>query len=206
MIRYGDFVRLDYKGPLYRLASTIAVLDPKAGEVITTDPPTGWQLLDSLGNQFTNVPAGYTTTGVPFQIIRQPVRSSATPLQLPEGTVIDLAQSGTTTFPFPATLNPVILFSPNGSVERVTRDATGTMTRPSGPIFLLTGRRDLMTDIVGFDKNLSDPTPEQLHLSNFWITVAHQTGQVSVSENAQNTGSVNVARTFAQSGQSAGGR
>jgi hypothetical protein len=79
---------------------------------------------------------------------------------------------------------------------------------PSGPIFLLTGRRDLMPDVAtsGTDENLFDPKPTSQHLSNFWITVANQTGQVSVAENAQNASNVTVARTFAQSGQSAGGR
>ncbi len=248
-IRYGDSVKLNYKGPIYTLASVQTTStpnpDPLAGTVVTAPSGTShWYLLipslepftDTNANGVwdntptpepftdlnsngvcdiltlaTNLPPAFTT-GVPFQIIRQPVRSSATPLQLPEGTVIDLVQSGMTTSFFPVTLNPVILFSANGSVERVTRNATGVMMPPSGPIFLLTGRRDLMADVTtsGGDENLWDPkaVPENAYLSNFWVTIAHQTGQVSVAENARTTSftDITAARVFAQTPQSAGGR
>ena len=82
----------------------------------------------------------------------------------------------------------------------------------SGPIYLLMGRRDLMADVATsrLDENLFDPkaTPENAYLSNFWITVAHQTGQVSVAENARTTSFTDItdARVFAQTPQSAGGR
>jgi prepilin-type N-terminal cleavage/methylation domain-containing protein len=230
VIRFGDHVRLDYKGPLYLLASTSSVTifpDPKAGQTVNTDPsPTlEWHLLDATGNQLTNVPAGYLTSGVPFQIIRQPIRSSATPLQLPEGTVVDLMNSGmgaSGVFPPtviapsmwsstpPVPFNPVILFSPNGSVASVTTNA-GPL-RPLAPIHLLIGRRDLMADVTQStdDENLFDPraTPVNEYLSNFWVTVAHQTGQVSVAENARTTGFLDVqgGRAFAQTPQSAGGK
>ena len=219
VIRIGDSIRLDYKGPLYTIFQ--AGTQNTSGEVITGAPSTTnqWRLQNSAGGP-PFLPAAYAN-GVPFQIIRQPVRSSATPLQLPEGTVVDLMNSGVTTggvFPPaivpppmwsmmpPVPFNPVIMFSPNGSVASVTTAAAPF--RPLGPIYLLLGRRDLMADVTpsGEDENLVDAKPTNLHLSNFWVTVAHQTGQVSVSENAQNTGIVDVARTFAQTGQSAGGR
>ena len=219
-------MRLDYKGQLYRIASATGAIDPSAGQVITTDPTTGsWHLVDAFGNPPPLIPAGYTTVGVPFQIIRQPVRSSATPLQLPEGTVVDLICSGVgsavtfgalSTNPLnwptmpPVPFNPVILFSPNGSVASVT--TAGAAVRPSGPIYLLIGRRDLMADVAASsdDENLFDPKPVPInaYLSNFWVTVAHQTGQVSVAENARtmNFTDITGARVFAQTPQSAGGR
>jgi prepilin-type N-terminal cleavage/methylation domain-containing protein len=274
MIRYGDLVRLDYKGRLYRLASGNAAIDPKAGEVITTPPPTGWYLLDATGAPPT-LPRAFTTVGVPFQIIRQPVRSSATPLQLPEGTVVDLISSGSTTTgtngsfnvnsglwnasntPLPPSVpyNPVIMFSPNGSVSSVTSGNAGSPSRPNSAIHLLIGRRELMYDITAtspltptlrdlIDKNLSEPPsappsgappltasafwhdlPGTTPPEHFWVSVAHQTGQVSVAEVAANRQdyeqatppptdtlpnavslALTKARAFAQTPQSAGGR
>ena len=228
VVRFGDQIRLDFKGPLYTLSSvlpTLGVPDPRAGQVATDPPTTGapWYLADSA-NVPPALPAGYAN-GVPYQIIRQPVRSSATPLQLPEGTVVDLMNSGVTssnvfppvvvppamwpTMP-PVPFNPVIMFSPNGSVHSVTTAAAPF--RPLGPVYLLIGRRELMADVTpsGGDENLFDPraTPENAYLSNFWVTIAHQTGQVSVAENARtmNFADVSSARVFAQTPQSAGGR
>lgn len=204
-LRYGDRVKLDFKGAEYTLSSQATLPDPKTGEVVAA--PSGavhWYL---VGSSPINLPPTYAA-GVAFQIIRQPIRSSATPLQLPDTTVVDLMQSGmgaSGVFPPPVPFNPIVMFSPNGTVDSV---AAPSPIRPSGPLFLLIGRRDLMADVTpsGTDENLFDPKPTSQHLSNFWVSVAHQTGQVSVSENAQNAADVVAARVFAQSGQSAGGR
>ncbi len=224
MIRIGDSVRLGYKGPLYTIFSAGSVNQP--GQVIPTAPSssTPWQLVNSFGVTL-NLPPAYAN-GVPFQIIRQPVRSSATPLQLPEGTVVDLICSGMnavgtfaslttdpTTWPTtpPVAFNPVIMFSPNGRVDTVSNNL-GVPIRATGPMYLLVGRRDLMADVTtsGYDENLYDPkaTPENAYLSNFWVTIAHQTGQVSVAENARTVDFTDItnARVFAQTPQSAGGR
>jgi hypothetical protein len=224
VVRFGDQIRLDFKGPLYTLSSVPPpTIDPKAGQVVTDPSGSPWHLVDSK-NTTPPLPVAYGA-GVSFQIIRQPVRSSATPLQLPEGTVVDLMNSGvppSNVFPPmvvpppmwptmpPVPFNPVIMFSPNGSVHSVTTAAAPF--RPLGPIYLLIGRRDLMADVTasGGDENLFDPrvTPENAYLSNFWVTIAHQTGQVSVAENARTMSftDITAARVFAQTPQSAGGR
>jgi len=148
-------------------------------------------------------------TAMNYQILRQPVRTTTPPLVLPEGVVIDLSISGVgaTLFnraeygtvavgdPVPeplVTVDPMILFSPTGRVASVTQ-ANGQQGRASGMIFLLLGRRELMSDVTrrmtGSDlvfQNLSpigdtaNPAPPPAQ--NFWVGIGPQTGQVSVAE------------------------
>jgi hypothetical protein len=135
-----------------------------------------------------------------YQITRQPVRSSSQPLQLPDGIVVDLFNSGvgssgqfpptfvgvspTPTVPF----NPIFTFAPGGSVDYLT-DITGTWNRPTGAIYLLVGRRDQMPDATAPRKGRL-PTPTSTILINnltdpdsIWITVGYQTGLVASAEN-----------------------
>ncbi len=173
--------------------------------------------------------------GIQYQIFHQPIRSTATPLSLPEGIVIDLVQSGMgvgNTLPFgdptipatswstnpPVVVDPVIMFSPNGAVSYV---GLTRMQRPTAPIFLLLGRRELMADVaynkqtkVPEDKNFldSDLVPNNLYLSNFWISIGYQTGLVSLAEMGRNplppSTSPNYfdARAFSKTSQSVGGQ
>jgi prepilin-type N-terminal cleavage/methylation domain-containing protein len=248
LVRYGDRIRLDFKGPLYAISSQ-ASGNPNVGQPAPDPGGAGgnWFLQDTTsGTPAMNIPPSYgsgvTPGGVAFQIFRQPVRSSATPLQLPEGTLVDLMNSGLgTSGVFPTTVvdpvnwpmtppvpfNPAIIFSPMGRVDYVTSSA-GAFVRPTAPLFLLIGRRELMGDLLKYptdasgypcDYNLGpdsrDPpsVAANAHLLNFWVTVSPQTGHVAVAENAYNLGQydggagcVAAARTFAQSGQPTGGR
>ena len=84
----------------------------------------------------------------------------------------------------PVLFNPVIVFTPGGSVSYL---GTPNLTRPIGPIYLLLGRRELMADVskTGFDENINDrntPAPKNLYLENRWITIGYQTGLVTTSE------------------------
>ena len=194
--------------------------------------------------------SGTPSAPVPYQIFRQPVRSSAAPLQLPDGIVVDLLYSGSGTAPGlfissvsgavppqpwpmnwsanwatnpPAPYNPVISFTPGGSVGHL---GTTTLMRPTGPIYLLLGRREFMPDAALIkggandrlpeDKNIFDsdlPQPANLYLQNFWITIGYQTGLVTVTENAVNLGPIadatnylNNARAIARTSQGIGGQ
>jgi prepilin-type N-terminal cleavage/methylation domain-containing protein len=225
VVRVGDLVQLDYKGPLYVIAP-FSGLTPGATLTSANLPTTmnPWTLQLVSGAAFV-LPAAYANLpGVPFQIFRQPVRSSAAPMQLPEGVVVDLINSGVTTsgvFPTtfvppinwlttpPVPWNAIITFAPSGRVDFVTLGTAGTLTRPTGPIFLLLGRRDLMADVsqTGNDDNLYDSTNlTNAYLQNFWVTIGYQTGLVTVTENAVNSNVVATARAFAQQSQSLGGR
>jgi prepilin-type N-terminal cleavage/methylation domain-containing protein len=178
LVTYGDQVELDYRGPTYVLASIPGVVsgfvDPKAGNAVPDAPGVvNWYLVTQTGQIPSNIPAAYLTGGVPFQIIRQPTRSSTAPLQLPEGIVVDLASSGmgtglgpTGTFMDLASsyggpsfmtgsvptlgpivrFDPVIMFSPSGGLEAVSQGPAGIPARPTDAVFLLMGRRELMFD------------------------------------------------------------
>jgi hypothetical protein len=228
LVRVGDQIQFDYHGPLF------TVLGPDVGPKLTN--PMAMPVSDGVIDIATpaqpqiTLDVAYLSTAaiapgrfpwtaaanLPFQIIRQPLRSSAAPLQLPEGAVVDLVNSGMTTsgtFGAALAFNPIITFAPNGGVDQVTDGPAGQFRRPTGPMFLLVGRRELMPDIKSTDQNLFDPTPASQHLSNFWVMIAPQSGQVTVAENAQNQGPIvdpmnhlQNARSFAAGGQGTGGR
>ncbi len=246
LIRMYDQIQFDFRGPLYTImgpdANTDGVLDP--GGTITV------ALLTTTGTSQFNWPWPQTpnfSQPMSYQIIRQPRRTSDTPLQLPDGIVIDLLCSGQTlssaglfvsagaipaqpwnaawptswTTNPPAPYDPIITFTPNGSVGHVITTQT---QRATGPIFLLLGRRELMPDVAPIagggnkveDKNIfdSDPTnPKKLYLQNFWMTIGNQTGLVTTSEVTTNKGPIvdptnylYYARAFAITSQSIGGR
>ncbi len=231
LIRYGDYIRLNHSGKLYRLASVATGTDRKLGQLIDSPSSNQWYLFDSNGN-LPILPAGFSS-GVPFEIYRQPVRSSVAPLQLPEGTVVDIYNSATSmTNPGLGTLgyDPYFTFSPNGAIDYEAMDVT-LRQRPIGPMLLLIGRRELMLDVSpsGLDENLSDAipsngNPKKLYLQNFWVKVDYQTGHVSTNPlAAYNTTSIDslfqmnglapalqavrpIVRGFAYEGQSVGGQ
>ena len=120
--------------------------------------------------------------GLPFQIQLIPRRVSASRLQLPEGTIIDLGYSGmgvslpvnraiavvrtekyaglefdvsnTTGAAATNTYPVLIVFDPSGEVESVIYDAT--TFEPSGPIHLLVG---LFDQVVSQDTSPTAPNP-----------------------------------------------
>jgi type II secretory pathway pseudopilin PulG len=224
LLRYGDIMKLGYKGAIYFLSSTSSWPDGRFGQTIpSTSAPsvaTPWYLVTSAGLP-ASLPAGYSTNGVAFQTIRQPVRSSSQPLQLPDGIVVDLINSGVAgtgggVFPPALGFNPIFTFAPGGALDYV--DATGTgLARPTGALYLLIGRRDQMPDVAPSGRlpapnaptaigNLNDP-------DGIWITVGYQTGLVASAENAVTgtnisfaTANIATARFFAQQAQSMGGR
>jgi hypothetical protein len=191
-VRQGDLIQFDYKGPKYPIRAT-------DGTQLTFDLPA-----PSLGVSFP--PA--TGQPVPFQIYRQPVRSSIAPLELPAGTCIDLQWSGIGYDGHemyrgsPGAPDIKITFTPTGAVDRVY----GFTTQLPGTIHLLVGRVDqvsnLQTDTT--KQNLVDPTAS-------WVSIGHLTGSVTTAENyydpADGTAAnVRKARTIAQQKQTMGGR
>lgn len=219
LVRAGDMVRLGFHGPLYVLSAGGVTV----GQALPTPP---WTISSTVTGTTLNLPlvppAGPQPIVVPFQIFRQPIRSSAPPMQLPEGVVVDLFSSGMgLSPPFgtfvpgptpptpPLSFNPYFTFSPGGAVDYVGLPGP---IRPTGPLYFLVGRRELMPDANGFgtnDLNVYDPAaiPKNPQLQNFWVAVDYQTGHVSVTENAlTNTWAPAAARAFAQTRQSVGGR
>jgi type II secretory pathway pseudopilin PulG len=164
------------------------------------------------------------TKSVPFQILRQPVKSSASPLQLPAGAVVDLDFSGTDyqSFQNPAGsyYDVAVLFSGNGAVEGYYWN---NQPYPApGPIFMLIGSRSRVRDFAAQPlpaaPNLKD-LPNWADLSSLWVTINYETGLVSTDENcAVNVPGVSwqdvstwwpfvvLSRNYARESQSMGGR
>lgn len=219
-IHGGDLVRLAYHSGVFALN----VPGVNVGQAVPSNkaPTTGspWTLVPFATASPVVIPPAYAN-GVAYQIIRQPVRSSAPPLVLPAGTGVDLAASGfgtTGQFPSPLNFNPMILFAPNGGVDRATLTSP-QLARPMATLFLLVGRRELMNDVYRIsgtltDGNVHEPTNNR-HLDNFWVSVGYQSGLVVTAENTPQTTpptpptytpDLSVSRRIAQQAQSLGGR
>jgi len=196
-IRQGDRIRFNYAGPWYEITA-----------VTPGPPPTvTFTLANNAANQ--KPPPPYSTgDNVPFQIERGPRKSPVSPMQMPSNTAIDLAHSGVgTSGPQfnSAQPNPVIMFAPGGSVDRVYLH-NGTAFGPQHvlkTIHLLVGRPDQVGQTPG---NLGTEPND-----NRWISINAQTGRVITTENMgavdrDSDGDVmDDARQFAVSGQGMGG-
>jgi type II secretory pathway pseudopilin PulG len=184
-----------------------------------------------------NIPPG----DYQFKIIRQPVKSASISYQLPVGTVVDLGVSGIDQGSYFAPLNntdlsPVILlFAPNGSIDRVwchqgmtaggpTASTIWGSSRPTSSVQFLVGRREAVGLTVPPGEG-PDVIPNWFDLENLWIGVKSQTGAVSTNPNAavfDSSGNpisqpfqdgdeddaravLSQAREFARQGQSMGG-
>jgi type II secretory pathway pseudopilin PulG len=184
LVNAYDEIRFGYKGPSY----TITQITPGATYTMTFRGEHGRD------------PAPPATT-VPYQILRRPERSSASPLELPKGVVVDLMRSGyglTGTDFSAATGYLCIVFSATGEVSKVLGAAN---QYPTQTIHLLLGSIEKLPDsAAATDKNLEDN-------SNLWVSIAPQTGRVTTVENAWTAGgTIADARQFAQSSQAKGGR
>ena len=168
------------------------------------------------------LPPAVLWQGLPFQVIRQPRKTAAAPLQLPLTAVVDLAASGTNSAPLllaplsDTDTSPVmIMFSSNGAVDRIYVQQTGI--RVTEPIFLLIGKRERVPDVLGgaalVDEETGLPMYNWQDLKNLWVTVNPQTGLVTSTENAfvdpTETNpliGIPIARAYAREGRSMGGR
>jgi hypothetical protein len=140
--------------------------------------------------------------GIPYQIFRQPTKSAVQPLQLPEGTVIDLMESGVGiggTFsgasPYP---HPIITFGPTGTVGIAYYDNHAPQHLQSA-LYLLIGKREGMEDL-----GLATTANNINHHHSMWVAVGPQSGLVVTTENM--TGPLANALVYAQAASSMGGR
>lgn len=213
LLRVGDRIQFNNQGPMLTIFGPDANSDGVVDELTATTPlDIGFVYSGTLKQALpwenaAPLPAPQDAT---YRIFRQPVRSSAQPLILPEGIVVDLSVSGVGserfnitnyagtniggTVPAPlVTADPIIIFSPSGRLDYVT-NRFGQLTRPLASVNLLLGRRELMFDVTtkGDPKDIvfqnlsaiATPTGGTLMppAENFWMTIGYQTGQVSVSQ------------------------
>jgi len=223
IIRPGDRIRLNNQGPFYRISlghsldSSITDDFPGDPNGIYFDLNAGsdtdgdgfiddhflYLTLDIQDAQMQQFPWPYVSTGlwstpVSFLIERLPVKTAATPLQLPEGTALDLNASGTDNLALTDhiwnnwILDVLIIFSPNGSLEAYYFQ--GSRHPASQPLFLMVGKRDRVRDYASdplpASPNLNE-LPNWADLSSTWVTINYQTGMVSTSENSTYTGAPN---------------
>jgi prepilin-type N-terminal cleavage/methylation domain-containing protein len=177
-------LRLDYKDPLYpcrRTGNQVAMIQTAGLDL--AGPP----------RQYVNSD-GTAKRAVPFQVYRTPTRSSASPLQLPNGVAIDLSVSGMgfqgnhfspdfkpDSMPWKG--NITIMFAANGSVDSVF--IGGQPLPQASKIYLLVARVNQINATDPFKRptqsdrdgaNLSDA-------ANTWFTINPKTGHIRNSAN-----------------------
>ncbi len=211
LIRPGDLIQFNNQGPFYNIAvpdssgtppdfpmdaSGDGYIDFSNASPLTTPPWIDAHYFTvTLNTQETPMQVlpwtGAWSAPVAFKIMRQPVKSAASPLQLPAGAVVDLDFSGTDyqTFQNPPgySYDVAVIFSPNGSVEGYYWN---NLRYPAlGPIFILVGSRSRVRDFrvaaqqLPATPNLND-LPNWADLSSTWITINYQTGMAVSDENS----------------------
>jgi len=231
LVRPGDLIQFGYQGRWYLLYGPTSPLDVLNGVAtlstapITAAPippppspaspggPGPWYLVAADGSgalppgTFNPATTNGATTQVSYQILRQPVKSAAQPLQMPGDTVIDLIQSGIglnytfLTVPYasgpPLYPNPMLMFGPTGSVGFAYYDNNPPQHLTS-TLYLLIGRREGMQDLGGASTAFNIN-----HHSCMWVAVGPESGSVVTAENMAGTTN---PRQFAQQASSIGGR
>jgi hypothetical protein len=180
------------------------------------EPITAQWLTQAVAASDGNRP--YWTDPAPYKIFRQPTPTSAAPFQLPEAVAIDLEASGIvgevpfhfvdangslTLFETPVNTPVYIMFSPEGSIERVQynraeNNGLGSVvlnTRldtPTANVSLLVGRRENIPASTTLDLTSGTEAEREeaksqlnwLNLESRWVTIGAQTGSVVTTENA----------------------
>ena len=193
LVHPGDQIRFDYRGILYNITAISNYTITFAGSPL---PPNNVTL--------------------PYQIYRQPEKSSSAPMQLSTGAVIDLSMSGfglaeesifdKTTISsgvISEVESVAILFGPSGEMTRVlvnriqtdTNASPATMTPitipiiPTGTLHLLIGGIDgvLLDDIANV--NVGDDLETNIeNPDNLWVSIGHQSGRATTAENGWTLG------------------
>lgn len=217
IVRIGDFVKLNYRGPIYQI--TGGGNPNPSGYLQGAQGANAWILTPQA-----NGPVYSVATLVPFQVMRQPVKSSAQPLQLPDGVIIELNVSGYgaggieyAPIAVNDTLPVAVMFSPSGMVERVfgstivAGNPVPVSVVPSMPIHFLLGKRERLLNTNPTDIT-ADGMMNHRDLENLWITIWPQSGLITSSPVAEvaaaSTGAAAIgeSRTFAAQGRGMGGR
>jgi len=201
----GDFIRIDYRGPWYRVVADVV------DENVTVELPNQFPAPPTFN--FITSPA---LPGPAYQIYRRPVRDESSRLELTQGYYVDLRLSGqldindedlnsntATAFglapsrtvdqvapiDFDASRSSVVLFyDETGAVDRVLpnglADAAGLAFTPSEPIHFLVVR-----DPTGVNVNLNDNLDEN---TNLWVSVDEKTGTASTTNVGEMTTETNI--------------
>jgi len=243
-LRPGDLIRFAFRGPYFRLTGQNETLITNTNnQVMTTQnvdylakanntrtsPVAGYVFLPVAMSDYQTTPsptkpiyrglpaAAYGATGWPtaYQILRSPVKSAGSSVQLPAGAAIDLAFSGIGTDNFynvSASDNKPIVFTFNksGGLDSIT--FAGTTSSVTAPLYFLIGKRGKLPPPSGSFDGTADDKYNFLDSENIWIAINPQTGLITTAEAAQGSTSnminqrVVESRAFATSAQTMGGR
>lgn len=187
LVQAGDLIQFDFKGPWYVIGDTPTW--PGGGAQVTNPVR-----VFSASGPIPTFPPVAGPVNVRFKIMRMPERASASYVDLPRDTMIDLSKSGLTVLDlngnligddplsqgneFAQVINPPsavqIIFGKDGGIDTII--ANGVAARPDRSIHLLLAV-DERENNADFGPN-STKTLE--NLSNFWLTITRQ-GAVSTS-------------------------
>ncbi len=200
LIRPGDTIRFNRQGHYYLIIN----VDPGAAGNANV-PALQIQAIDGGFPPYAFYPLPDPMNSdlwlqVPYEILRQPETSAGTPLELPDGIVIDLSMSGigkaghlpgfdALNDPmYPNNAGPIaLMFTPKGQAAVwAPNDPTGAFVLQAIPfdsVFLNIGTNEAVWG--GGNVSTSDTCNTALP-SSYWVTVHHQTGQVTSAENVPN--------------------
>lgn len=179
LVKYGDLIRFNYKGPYYQLVGG------QTGELLKDNKPF---INISPGQSFP--PSTVGNTGVPFQILRQPVKSAFAPVNLTGNApfpVIDMVSSGMGQDTEFELMNPseslplIVTFAPTGRVDRVMYSA-GTFAKPSFEILQPTSPIYFLV-VLRREEPLY-PGANYKDAEAMWVAINPSTGLVTVTETA----------------------
>ncbi|MEE2706815.1 MAG: prepilin-type N-terminal cleavage/methylation domain-containing protein [Planctomycetota bacterium] len=166
-IRPGDTLKLNCQGHVYRILH----IEETGNDWKLT---VGSKTVTSWPRTYLDPDKGDELKGGPeygYQFFRQPVETSAVPIQLPQGAVVDIEGSGIGGGLFDGSrVNPiVVMFSPNGLVDVLYHNDAPMGQKLGDPLHFLIGkpgsyRRDNLVD-----------------LQNLWVSVNYQTGLITVA-------------------------
>lgn len=191
-VKVGDIIRFNRTGHYFDIYDV---------NYTPTANSFGYARFRKLSSVPESVPPPVTSgTGLQFEVLGQPKRLNSSPLQLPDGIVVDLRHSGIgaegTQFQFTAgdADHVIIAFDGTGVLSYLYFDAAAADV--DGPVHLLVGKLEQMQDAdatsttpnpltydasnnvqVTYDKNLADP-------SNLWVSVGSRNGTITTAENA----------------------
>jgi prepilin-type N-terminal cleavage/methylation domain-containing protein len=199
LVKYGDRVRFNYRGPYYKITGGTD------GNNIS-----GGTLSIAINQAPDYAPQPANGDNIPFEIIRQPVKSSITPTILATNapaSVVDLTQSGhgadNVEFGNNGNGLPVIVtFLPTGQVHQVMHYQSGgqmELEQPASTLyFLVRLRKEQGVNGWNVTQSFKD-------LDAFWVSINPFTGLVSVSSVYSGASTVKDSRTLATQGRIEGG-
>jgi type II secretory pathway pseudopilin PulG len=221
MIRLNDLIQFNAQGPLYAITGALSGSVDATTGYLSNVSSVAVTLADT--NQVRMMP--WTTAGtVSFRIFPAPMPHLASPMQLPAGSVVDLYYSGTATTDCAGTntinttsnasMDFTVLFSPNGSVDRIYYGSTPSPVTDA--IYLMVGKRERVGLSPTFQSapakgNESSWANYQDMENALWITINPQTGLVNTEPvSAASTGGVPItvsdSRALAAQAQGKGGQ